>query len=1320
VTSSRGEDNAMTDILLEQHWYGSAPTGLQLSRGFQVIARSPDLGDDPLLEGHCAYKRPPSLPDKKLPPVNWGWFPLDKDRACIHRVGYSGTDELGRPGNFLAHNLIVRREDLERIDYDVPALIRWVRTRARQRYPLRVGGDDGFARNYKNLYDTYGEDKGKLARVSPLAVPVEEVLGLRKQFDDAWQCDLLAPLRQRLQPDDLAALLHAYLCEPDQRRPILLVIGGDEEDGDFPLEFKIADFLFSLMPFHCRSRLTFCTYSHDPSALLAPPAPGDGPAPHKDLRLVMTTPTNDFAPAVNRAGAVWVVNTHTRRHSVPQPSPLSTRYLGWVQEGRWDTIRRLRDDMHSFAFAEELSGLHDAYELRNFATRPLIREDYGPFTRAARCMRTTANYPEFLATAHHAIAGWRQVAGRDAALLRSLAVGYLHVLRLQYARLSPADRAARRTEVSADLGLLFREALVPDSTAVIGQLLRVVNQPFFAELRPSALRDFAAALEEGVRGRLGSDPARAITANRLEYWADLWDNLREGCLGAERDCQDFLAQASALFCSLLCLAEKRARRALHKAVQTFVLPMLCSTPVPDLAELERRLGLLWDVNPEEGPASCAALLVNLARAGRLPSLDDLATERRDLVLRFFEAFREAMKDPAFQSAPRPLASPKLIPAYWQVPPEDQDIRLHRGFRTLLRAVSRLPDPDQLADVVAKVGQKYLAEGAEQLERVLRLDGPPRSAEEYAELAAAHCDLLELLRPSEDANNDQLLVRLAAHLRDLLAWLLALPGTAIDGNNPDPLAVPLDLFLKWDASRCSLRMNCYRQILGRVIDVRQGFTGDEPALLGRLREALARRLHDAAEAAWLPHALRLAIAHPGTALAQLEVPILACVLEDDPSLADEGGGNRPMRSVCAEPLASPQLWQYVAGRLIHSCADRARLREAVETWFAAKGRCRPLLDGLQQRGLLPDVGQQLTARLVSTENAEAVLESIRRLGDLLVYRLPPELAGPARDALAGLLPRYLDALFRLVQQQRDASPGWVPPMSLADTALTLCRPLAVVGDALDPGWLGAFWPFLGDCLGSLSPSQVRERFPEVFRLGRRVGPWLNKEPDAVWIELFAVLAQPDRRHLFWERFLAAGDSLFTDREGHPCILEGAEHFASLRRAKDKELAACFWRKPRADASAKRGWNLLPSARPGREDALLPALGRVPDAAREPDLSNAAVAAVAARALFAAALYVPKEMDALARVYHALGDTGESWQPRLSALALAAYVRAGGTAPEAVSHRARELFASPFLKPYSQMCNADRPAIVQAFRQWLRWYGIDDATTARVADRLHNKL
>ena len=59
--------------------------------------------------------------------------------------------------------------------------------------------------------------------VPSLAVPVDEVRKIRAKTDDNWEAAFLGELRQVLKPDGLKAVLQAFLCFPNRRKPLLVV-----------------------------------------------------------------------------------------------------------------------------------------------------------------------------------------------------------------------------------------------------------------------------------------------------------------------------------------------------------------------------------------------------------------------------------------------------------------------------------------------------------------------------------------------------------------------------------------------------------------------------------------------------------------------------------------------------------------------------------------------------------------------------------------------------------------------------------------------------------------------------------------------------------------------------------------------------------------------------------------------------------------------------------------------------------------------------------------------------------------------------------------
>ncbi|MEI7687735.1 MAG: hypothetical protein WCL32_22240, partial [Planctomycetota bacterium] len=372
----------MHTMIVEQHWYSSVPVGLSSTRGFQTVACSEGLGDESRLERHCAYVRPSGQSDG---PVNWGWFDLGDDRACIHRIAYSGTDELGRPGNFMAHNLVVRQDDLRAIGHDVPSLIHWVRHSSPQQYPTADGGRDGFVRDFEQLYARFGQERQALRSVPTLEVPIDEVRQLRERARSDWQAILQRQLDHRSNALGLSAILQARLCESKYRRPILIV-GDNSQAQDAELELQFIEILFLLLPPRCWADFTFATYEHDPRSIAFPHGPSTGP--HRRRSLAFTTSLNDFGiSGVEPSNSVWFVALQNHEDILPPNSALANSWRGWLEQRDFAAIEKYQNLVAQFQFPDEWAGLDTPRQLLDFDRRPTGRPDYDLFCRSINYLR---------------------------------------------------------------------------------------------------------------------------------------------------------------------------------------------------------------------------------------------------------------------------------------------------------------------------------------------------------------------------------------------------------------------------------------------------------------------------------------------------------------------------------------------------------------------------------------------------------------------------------------------------------------------------------------------------------------------------------------------------------------------------------------------------------------------------------------------------------------------------------------------------------------------------------------------------------------------
>lgn len=1325
----------MATMTLEQHWYGSSPYGLKLARGFQTLGRTPGLPEDALLERHCAYKRPIAQKEGN-PPVNWGWFELGNGLACIHRIGYSGTDEVGRPGNFLAHSLIARTADLKSIDYDIPSLIRWVRFQSPQQYPLPKGGSDGFVRHHNQLYQAYSKDKEKLRSLPPLQVPLDAVRAIRQQTDAAWETEIVAPLREKLKEETLTALLQAVLCETEQRRPILFVspTAGDEESS---LELKILEFLFVLLPATSRAGLTFSTYDHEPLGSSTQTRPGSPPprpgvpaarggatptsGPHKNRRLVITSPFIDVSKTINPRAAptLWFINPRAGQATVPPPNLVSAGYDACLRQGNVAELQAQRELASCFEYPDEWSGLVDPWGLRELLHKPLTRDDYALFARAAEHLGKGASAAvgmRLLDMARRLVAGWDEVPDPDTGLLKHLAAIYLHSLASLYPTLPAEERAARRPELVGDLGMLFRHAVRLGAIEVVQMLVRYPCQySNLADFQAEALGTYAVALGQALDEQ--SRPPQRVTAERVGLWADLWDSIYQLGRKSDSPARALLMSAADAFTRALCATDPFVRPRLRRWVDALVLPVFALCRISDADELARRLAFLGHMSPREGMTWCAKLLVHQFRKGLIDGavLAALVQDRHDLLLRFYEAWRTAMNaEPGLAEVLRPALGATLLQAYWKSPPEQQDALLHQGVRTVL---SQCPTGPEYSSFWDNLAQQYLAEGAGQLAGHLH-DNRARSLRDVAEMAAAHCQLLDLLDANASDPDRLLEAALRQHHAQLLVYLLSRPPGSIvdDGSEGNPLREPLQFLGSWYRD-FKERMPFLTGVIRQAADALKGLgvtEDDELPLLGNFRDCLKELFKESSEPWWYVHLLEQSVRKPDLTPEQLETRVTALVLQDRPDLAEPVTATGSFRRFIDEHL-SPPVWQCVVDCAVEACRNRETGPQAMQKWFDPKSAHQKLLFMLEQNDLVASLGETLAQKIARTPDVRAV----QLLDHLVAVGPPRDVLVPARRELHRLVTAVCNGLLQERQRQRQADPGWMPRPADAEKAVALCRPLQLLIQSqqvqVAPELPNYLWGYLAECLVCLSPAALRQHFPAIFSLGYELGHEWRAEPPQPWASLFRPLAKmkPDG---FAEAYVAAGESLFADVQGHLRRWPGAEQLAVVRQT--PEVAAAL------GAPAAAGGKAPAAGKPRAPDGdrLAALLSVAPPETGE----DGTISPVVPRARFAAVLYGEKELTTLAEIYWKLGQeptaSGEPghWQPGNTAYALAAYLTLEGPRHDLMAPRANRLVESDFMKVLARNLKKEGEMLCNALTTCLKKLGASEGDADKIQRPFRRKL
>ncbi|MEW6608719.1 MAG: hypothetical protein AB1414_14945 [bacterium] len=199
---------------LEQHIYTSG------KKGFATVAQTPGITKDEQikLENHSLYILPGSFLYKEgvSTPTKYIFYPLSEKRFVLGRAIYIGKDNLGRPGNYLFHNLIISKDELEEPSFNPAKLIKMI------------------------------EENG-LFRTSPPEKPLDVInLPLDKEIEFK-----IPPIPQDL----ILALLYYCFSYKSLKAPLLLV-GQDKDCLNF------LGWLYTLLPYSLKENLSFDTYSY--------------------------------------------------------------------------------------------------------------------------------------------------------------------------------------------------------------------------------------------------------------------------------------------------------------------------------------------------------------------------------------------------------------------------------------------------------------------------------------------------------------------------------------------------------------------------------------------------------------------------------------------------------------------------------------------------------------------------------------------------------------------------------------------------------------------------------------------------------------------------------------------------------------------------------------------------------------------------------------------------------------------------------------------------------------------------------------------------
>jgi len=1148
----------MSFITLEQHFYGSAPIGLSSSRGYQTVAKSAGCTRHELVEKHCSFFRPNAK--NELRPVNWGWLRLADDRVCIHRIAYSGNDELGRPGNFLAHNLIARPDELDAIDYDIPSLLRWVIDKSPVRYPLADGPGDGFCRRHDQIYEmlrwnpkrpqeTPSSERSKLATIDSLKVPIADLLALRSDADAA----LGGILGDRALVD---LLLRGLLADVAQRKPVLL-LGASDGNDQSALERRLIEILFTLLPYHCRKRLTFATYCGLAAGSSATALP--------DRRLLMTTRHN---PEFRITGAAesfpaWIVNGSGGPHKLPNETStakLITRTLGG---GRLEDLRKLREAASAFDFAEETKGIALAVDL------PVLKQAASPeqfllFHKVARSIRP--GQTGLLKTAHRLVSAWIELpnAGRNIDDLKNTAEAYVVAID----RLLPAPEEEPR--IVDTLSMLFLAAFENQAWSILTTIAKALGSG-------EKLKPLWKPLLDRCYEQLAKREAAYPILNEMTRWWSLCKALEVESAETVHVRPELLRRNAVCVGRQFLALPRSVRPHLKYALSDFVVPILRRLAPADAEELWSRLAFIRDISP--GDDRAIELYLTELWKTQNPSprfLEHVVRERHDLLLRYYSAWRAlSHADPEAHDILEPaFESPEVVMAIWTLPSEQLDGPLLRSALVLLKDWA-LPER---SDARRTLAMNVIVNPTVILARFERDDSivDPNLLAELGKLQVVFIRLLmnaiENPRSKEDKLNVESVQSIASRcLPRVIAFLLTRPLTV----NPEFAAVleePVKCLRMWhtDPERLAEVAN---SVADRCQAMNPARGGREWPLIAEWRAELAKK-HDGK--------------HAPRPLLDVEIDWLTMILESVPA-ANSGKGRANIPLLVAKMLYQhPELVQKprnefekyfkdlrtedAVWRLLAEQLARDLSSGRLEYWLKENSACEPLLEMLRERQLLADVGEQAAARL----QAENFGDNLKRL-DRLAGSSWKEISEPGSKAL---IQRKVS---EAIESFRSPPSPNSPARDRSRILLEVCTDVCASRDQLTPPIKWRFWTSLAEAFAGMQFEAIVGWFPWIREVGLAL-PSADLPAQAVWLKLFQPIAEQRNGEKVRQAMVGIADSLFRPRKPGESWLDDP-----CRAARDFEP---FFQLSR-DALLKEYFEGVDAAKSGTTtDLFLPTAALVP--------------------------------------------------------------------------------------------------------------------------------
>jgi len=1308
----------MKTIVAKQHFYSSVPPEVTGRGGGQTFARSAGLDVLEEVEDSCYYDLYAEDADALYTtssvdlPVNWGWFPSGSDYVCVQRVGDAGTDDIGRPGNFLCHNLVFPNAALEQIDYDIPCLIEWVRRNSPFRYERPDKTDDGFARRYRQVCQQLGlkyvqdedfsSEQRKLLQTFPeMEIPVDEVRDLRVDVDRRWEQDFYEPVCEQLGAETLNELLQALLCPSKEFRPVILTGfgSGRRESAD---EFRLIALLFSLLPYHCRRKLPFATYFFAEHINV-----DDASTSHCRALFILHDYSSVDRLSTSDEQVVTIHGGGKKESRLPGESTAFRVYRKLLQENNSRQLFRLRDFASHFGFVEIAPGLKIAIRLMQLTQDNSFEETDRPFF--AEGVHTLRRYCPALLKIGQRLLAWTLATGNasaepfedDAALL-------LEMLQRQSELHEETDAEVPVEGVGKILFKLITQGFELGCLQLAGRCLRQTMESTLLESCRESLLPQTADLVERKMERTDVDDVLAV-------WKAV-DTADEQRVSESPACSQFVNRIAKHLCGQL-LQGARSRPP-GGDVDPAVLALLEARPIEDFGHLELIIQFLMRVSSqltdEEIVETVGGFLGGLIEKGQLKPqfIERLCNERAELLLTFYPEWCHAAESaPALTPLLQPvLQAPILLAQFWETPQDRQTSVLRRSVR---RAVAAFSEGATGQEPLKQFEEAYRQTGVLRLtEQVRRLTvDPPEEAATFCDVVRTQQELLAFAKQAagENAGESQSVRR--KHLANLLTAAVCYPWAEQDVADRSICVESLVDTIQHECPKLSERNGFFTDV-GRLLAEESG----QPEL-----DVLSEQLEgtfETDEVHWLVFLVEEFRVRRSPFDPKRDWPeLFARFFVQYPvygGIVHRGGpecGSLVLQNLRKKIKQSgTEVWERVRTILLDDFHNADDIAPVLEKWFGADSPLRehmvPVLESVatdSKESLLHEAGEQIANAYDRVQP-----KPLRALGQILLFPdLPDAVEKPVEKKLAELLPAAINDW----GQKRDRRLPTDTLFKSEKTACDLAPAVLKVADTLDDADLREYLKFVGEALPRFTPQYMQRFYPSIAGLIRHAHRQLGSQSDESdgWKLVFRTLANQDDRSDFVSHFIAAGESVVEDKHRY---VEGLCGYLEVYRSLFIQ-------------------DVFPDDKEHDADLLVDLLKQAPDGA---DSHNGRLETRAevlqSRARFAAEVFFPdqrKTTRALAGIYDQLGRVilklpTRIWRAENTAVAIAAFVTADGADKEAVWNRGRHLLRRRFVKHLEHPWRSkdDQVALREQLERSLQLMEVEPKTAAAFATKFYQKL